>query len=149
VSLGLPLYCRIRKDEVLDNFIRGRIFEYIRVNPGSSYNRIMHELGVRNGTLVHHLKMLERHDMIYARRDGIYKRFFPRKLKVPKKAYLSGIQEMILKTITDNPGISQVDIAKELDKPKQVVHYHCRQMAKGGIIRRKKVGRTFKCRVKE
>jgi predicted transcriptional regulator len=148
VSFVLPLYCRIRKDEVLDNFIRGRIYEHVRSYPGSSYNRIMHSVGVRNGTLVHHLKMLERHGLVYSKRDGIYKRFYPKRMKVPKRPYLSEIQEMILETIEENPDMTQGEVAETLGKPGQVVHYHCRQLAKAGLIKRKKVGRTYRCRPK-
>lgn len=147
-AVAFPLYCKIRKKKVLDNFLRGRIYEHICSNPGASYNRIMHQLGVRNGTLAHHLRMLEHHEMVYGQRDGIHKRFFPSRMKTPKRPYLTELQELILDTVKENPGATQVDIARKLDRPKQVVHYHMRHLSKAGMIRRVKKGRKFKCYIK-
>jgi len=110
-----------------------------------SYNRIVHDLDVVNGTLVHHLSMLEQHDMIFAMREGFHKRFYPKHINVPERPYLSEIQEMVLKEVLMNPGSTQVEVAHALGKPEQVVHYHIRQLTKAGLIRRVKKGRKFLC----
>jgi hypothetical protein len=56
----LPLYSKMRPEEVLDSFIRGKILGYVRANPGCHYNLIKQDLKLHNGTLIHHLDTLER-----------------------------------------------------------------------------------------
>jgi DNA-binding transcriptional ArsR family regulator len=75
--LFVPLYSRIKKDRVLDNFTRGMIYGFIMSNPGVHYNFIKQKLGLNNGSIVYHLTVLERQELIKSERVGLYKRFYP------------------------------------------------------------------------
>jgi predicted GH43/DUF377 family glycosyl hydrolase/DNA-binding MarR family transcriptional regulator len=134
IPLIFPLYTRLKKEEVLDHFMRGRIYEHIRKNPGDHYNSIKLELELSNGILVYHLRTLEKHDMIYSKRDGRYKRFYHRGVKPDKIPLLTSIQGDILKTIYDTPGISSAELAFIFDRDRQDIYHNVKVLAKKGLI---------------
>jgi DNA-binding MarR family transcriptional regulator len=143
----MPFYSKIKKDDVLDNFVRGQIFDYIRLNPGTYYTELKNELGLRNGTLTHHLHMLEIQGFINSKREGIRKLFYPVGMKIPEDGGIrfSALQSKIIDTIKDNPGISQTKIAKKLDLPVSVVNYNVKVLGNIGVITITKKGRTTYC----
>ena len=78
------MFTRVQKDDVLDQFVRGEIYGYVKTNPGATYNEIMQKLGLKNGTLSYHLHMLEKMEMIKSRLEGIrYRAFYPTGMKFP------------------------------------------------------------------
>jgi predicted transcriptional regulator len=145
LMLFVPLYSRIKKEEVLDHFLRGRIFEFIRENPGEHYNIIKKELGLKNGSLAYHLNTLEKEDYIKSKRDGMYKRFYPKNMEVPAKPKmrLSPVQQNIFDVIKISPKITQKDIAEALKISQQVVSYHVNQLIELGVLRSERVGNTL------
>ncbi len=141
------LYSRLDKQRVLDNDVRRQICKYIEANPGDHYSSIKAKLKLKNGVLAHHLRKLEEQEMVRSCSDGIYKRFYPYKMRIPTKDIdsLTWFQMGIYNTIKERPGISQAQIAKELGESKQVVHYHVRLMEDAGVIKVEKVGISTKC----
>lgn len=140
--LWVPLYTKIRKEEVLDQFVRGRIFGFIEHNPGVTYSQIKRRIGVGNGTLTHHLSMLEKQNYIKAERDGLYKRFYPRDYHIDEDAIeLSALQKDIYVLAKTRPGISQKDLSEELGVSERVVSYHIHQMQEARLIRVERSGR--------
>jgi len=140
--LWVPLYTKIRKEEVLDQFVRGRIFGFIEHNPGVTYSQIKRRIGVGNGTLTHHLSMLEKQNYIKAERDGLYKRFYPRDYHIDEDAIeLSSLQKDIYVMAKTRPGISQKDLSDELGVSERVVSYHIHLMQEARLIRVERSGR--------
>jgi predicted transcriptional regulator len=120
------MYTRIKKEYILDNFTRGRIYGYIEANPGEHFNAIKRALDLKNGSLAYHLRTLEKGEFIVAKRDRGYTRFYPKSMKLPEKNIreLIPVQRNIMGIVTDNPGISQREIADKLEISYQLVHYH-------------------------
>jgi DNA-binding transcriptional ArsR family regulator len=146
--LFVPLYTKIHKDKVLDHFTRGRVYEYIRNNPGSHYSLIKRELGLNNGGLTYHLRTLEREELIRARRVGIYKLFYTTKTQIPETIGLglNELQKTIVESIRTNPGITQTEIgAKIPDKSQRTISHHIKTMERKGILVLEKDGRDTKC----
>lgn len=146
LSLFLPLYVRLKKKDVLSHFTRGQIFGYIQANPGAHYNAIIQYLGLHNGVGAYHLNVLEREGYIKSLRDGIYKRFYPKSMRIPeKRLHLSRIQKDVLSEIQKHPGITQKQISKLLDESKQVINYNVKVLESAGLIRMERVGRESSC----
>jgi DNA-binding MarR family transcriptional regulator/PKD repeat protein len=131
--LLVPLYSRLKRDEVLDNFERGRIYQYIMMNPGDYYSNIKKMLDMNNGTLTYHLKVLEQKEFIRSRTEGKLKRFYPYGMKVQQGSHRD-IQDLILETIYIHPGISQKEIASILGIHVSTVNYHVNMMVGAGIL---------------
>jgi PKD repeat protein len=138
-TLLIPLFTRLRKARILDHFERGRIYEHIRKTPGDSYSSIRKTLGIKNGALAHHLRVLEVHEYIVSRRDGMYKRFYPKGMRIPEGKHKS-IQEQLLEMIMGNPKITQKEMAERLGIDRSTVNYHIKILMAMGVIRSEKDG---------
>lgn len=152
LSLLIPLYTRIQKEDVLDQFVRGEIYGYIKANPGVHYNQIIRELDVKNGTLSHHLHMLEKTGMVKSRKEGLrYRVFYPTGVKFPEEERyrLTELQMSIIKMIKENEGISQKEIARALNVKHQTISYNVKVLQQAGFIRLRKKGRTTSCYIIE
>lgn len=143
ISLFIPLYMKLRKSKVLDNYDRGRVFQYIEMNPGEHYNQIKRDLSLPNGSLVHHLNVLEKADKIKSRRDGRFRRFYTKGTQVPQTngGELTEIQKRITDTVKDLPGITQKEMASLLGVHQSSVSYQMSRLEERGLIRTEKKGR--------
>jgi DNA-binding MarR family transcriptional regulator len=140
LSYLVPLYTRLKKDEILDHYVRGKIHGYILANPGDHYNSIKKTLGISNSSFAYHLSVLEREGVIKSRRDGIYKRFYPSEMRIPENGGLKESQRIIIETIKESPGISQKDIATMLGVSSSTVNYHLQDLIKDDIVITKRFG---------
>jgi hypothetical protein len=135
VVLLAPLFASVRRKRKDDNVLRNKIYATIVSKPGIHYNGIKYWLELSNGTLAHHLVILEREGMIKAKRDGLFKRYFPaeKETEVIAPEFMS-MEDKISILVRDNPGSSQTELAYLLDESKQKVHYNVRKMEDKGLI---------------
>ena len=147
----VPLYSKIKRERVLDHFVRGQIFGYIQANPGEHYNAIKDALGLTNGSLAHHLRTLEREQFIRSKRFGLYRRFYPFNFRLPADDAFqpNDVQVMILRVIRGSPGITQKDIADRLGLTPPTVNYHVSVLSDRNLIRVERRGRSTHCTVVE
>jgi DNA-binding transcriptional ArsR family regulator len=138
----VPLYRRLKGKKVLDNETRGMVRGYILANPGEHYSIIKRTLKLPNGTLTYHLKVLEDEGLVKSERDGIYKRFYPIEMQLPKNAtHLSRIQETILNEIIVKPGITESDLGKNIEVSPRVINYHVKALVSAGLIKAERFGK--------
>jgi DNA-binding transcriptional ArsR family regulator len=143
-TLLAPLFTRLKRDKVLDNFTRGQIFGYIRANPGAHYSAIQQVLEIENGVLAYHLRVLLRENYLVARNEGVYKRFYPRDYKIPKRrTLLTRLQVDIIEEVTRRPGVSQREVAVALGESKQVVSYNVGVLTDAGMLLAERRGREM------
>jgi len=146
--LGLilvPLYTKIKREKVMDHFVRGRIYEFVCQNPGVNYSAIKAQFKLTNGTVTYHLSMLERQEFIRAKQDGIYKRYFSNNGgPSPSDVEPMSLQLTIARAIREHPGMTQKEIAKHLGSSKQLVSYHIRRMKKDEQLETRRDGRSVR-----
>ncbi|RLF51191.1 MAG: hypothetical protein DRN24_05340, partial [Thermoplasmata archaeon] len=148
LSVFIPLYARLQKEDVLDQFVRGQIYGCIKMHPGIHYNQIRRDLNIKNGTLSYHLRVLEKTELIKSRREGLrYRAFYPTSMKFPEKERyrLTELQTNILEIIKKHDGISQKEIANILKKKPQVINYNIKVLKQAGLIISKKISRKTLC----
>jgi predicted transcriptional regulator len=157
---AVPLYTRLKKNKVLENFTRGKIYGFICAHPGTYFNHIKLTLALNNGTLAYHLSVLERDELVTSQNDGVYRRrFYPTEGRLPfvdggngkvhTYVQLNSTQNNIFKIIKDKPGLSQKDIAKLINKSTQVVNYNISTMAEKGLIKLEREGKITRCYAQE
>jgi uncharacterized repeat protein (TIGR01451 family) len=139
-----PLYSRLRRRDVMDHEARGMIIGYIKENPGEHFNSLKSKLDFRNGTLAHHLHILERERVIKSVRYGKYRRFFPIGMMVSRKAYPTELEQEILDVVKNRPGINQKTIAKKVGRSKSTVNYHIDILRRTDKIRTEKNGLSLR-----
>jgi len=140
----LPLYVRLKKEEVLDNFTRGRIYGYIQVHPGDCFTDVQRNLEVPSGTLTYHLDVLEREGLIKSRAVGSRRVFFAAGAS-EKVLELPTIQNAILLRATESPGVSVPDLAALLGVSRQLALYHARELARRNWLVLRRSGLQFRC----
>jgi PKD repeat protein len=139
--LLIPLYTKLKKEEILDQFTRGKIYGYIVANPGDHFNSIKKALKLSDGSFAHHVHILEKEGIIKSSRDGTHRRFYPKEMPIPENgSSLKKSQLLIIDKIKEAPGISQKDIAILLGVSSPTVNYHLKELLKKEIIRGERAG---------
>lgn len=123
--LLIPLYSRIKSEEVENSVARGEILGYLRQNPGAHYKLIKKDLGYGNNKLTYHLDVLQKSNRIKWRNDGRLKRYYPKKYSIPEE---TGIKNEILRIIDRLPGVNQKQIARSLDIDPRTAGKYLRQL---------------------
>jgi len=148
LTLLMPFYSRISKEDVLDQFVRGQIYGFIKTNPGVHYNQILRKVGVKNGTLSYHLGVLEKTELIQSRREGLkYRVFYPTGMSFPKseRFRLTGLQIQIINLLKKHPGISQKELARLLDHKPQTINYNMKVLDQANLVSVVRQGRKTTC----
>ncbi|MCD6461977.1 MAG: helix-turn-helix domain-containing protein [Thermoplasmata archaeon] len=146
--LGLlsPLFVRLEREKVLDNFIRGEIYGYVLGNPGCSFSDITSSLDLSNGVASYHLSVLVREGFLRTLKDGIRRRYYPMNTLVKKGRYIpSRLQKDIIRYLREHPGAGQSEVARALGESKQVIHYHMGVLRERGLVRVEREGRRTLC----
>jgi predicted transcriptional regulator len=145
MGLFVPLYTKLKKNEILDQFTRGKIYGYILANPGDHYNSIQNALGLPNGTFAYHLHVLEKEGYIRSARYGTRRCFFPANMRLPEQeTVLKAGQRLIIERILEEPGISQKEIADSLGVSSATVSYHIKGLLEMGVVQTERMGMRLK-----
>jgi predicted transcriptional regulator len=134
----VPLYNKLDQDKVLYNLIRGQIYGFIKAKPGEHYSSVKQELDLNNGTLAHHVKILEKEGYIKSKRDGFYTRFYPSGTNLLKP---DTIQHNLVEIIMNMPGKTQIEIVQLTNLSQQVISYNLKKLVREEVIRVEKSGR--------
>jgi DNA-binding transcriptional ArsR family regulator len=111
-----------KNNNLLDNLIRKRIFDYIKNNSGIHYRAILNDLDLPMGVLTYHLERLSKDNYIASIQDGKYKRYYIKGSEKEFRNHISDIQKAIIRIINENQGISQIKIAEIMDV-KENIYY--------------------------
>jgi predicted transcriptional regulator len=143
--IGSFFFQRINRAVKLNNARRKMIYERVQQNPGIHFSALMKDLDLKPGVASYHINRLEKMELIKSYQDGMYRRFYLFEDKVETKIMLSDLQKMILITVKDEPGISQVDISRMIGRSKMVINYHVRFLRDLGILIMEREGRKTHC----
>jgi DNA-binding MarR family transcriptional regulator len=138
----VPLYSLVHDEKVLDHFFRGRLFEYIKENPGVTFTALKEHFEVNNGTLTYHLHRLEKEDLITFRNLGKYKLFYADGVRIKGvEVVISPMDKEIIEIISSEPGItsSQVIAMLKGERSSRTVSRHLKQLERKGFIEVKKL----------
>ena len=138
----VPLYTRLRKSEALEDFNRGQIYRTIAEHPGIRYSEIKEMVGIGNGVLSYHLKVLQSMKYVKSIGDMTYKRFYlwgaaamlPPDLEKP----FTPIQKAIVDYLHSNSWMSQSVIADSLKLKQQTVSKNLRSLEHSSIVKKVK-----------
>ncbi|HVL49274.1 MAG TPA: MarR family transcriptional regulator [Candidatus Thermoplasmatota archaeon] len=136
------LYTRLARDDVTGHKLRAALLEAIKATPGVTFTELRARFRAASGTLVHHLRTLERHRLVTSRRDGALRRFFVAGTSPAVLAATtpSPAQGRILAMLAEGP-LSQREIAERLGITKQGANHHVKTLARRGLIAVREDGR--------
>ena len=148
----IPLYTYIHEENALDHFTRGRIYQYIKDNPGAYYSIIKKELGLNNGVLSYHLQTLSRVELVKSKRSGIRKMFFITGTPLPSEisAKLNYMETSIRSLVSENPGITHREIREKFpDKSRRTISHYVKKLSRKDYIYLVKEGKYSRCYPRE
>ncbi len=137
LSLILPQYTRLKKDQVVSQDTRLAIMDEVQKNPGITYNVLMRTLELKNGILAYHLQVLHREGLLRSRNNGMYKHFFMKGEDIPGQlVVLSETQVRVLNYLRQEmKGLSPEDIGTGLGMPYSSVNYSLKKLLKTGQVK--------------
>ena len=126
---------------LLNQTSRMTVFNFIKDNPGLHFRAISDCLRMPIGVLQYHLGLLVNGGLIFAYRDGRYKRFFESKKFTDKEmetisALRHKVSGMILIALLKKPQMTHRDLAKQLNISSQALSWHMKQLEKVNFIER-------------
>jgi len=145
-ALVAPLYTRLRQPEILDNDVRNRIYEIIRTNPGISARAVHRESAQSWGTVVYHLRQLERHHLVVSRTLGRTRNYYEnhgkyKGMEVQLACLQSDRALSLARIILAQPGVTQELLAAGSGFPQPTTSYYVRKLRKAGLVDEVREGR--------
>ncbi len=141
----IPMYSRLQKDTLADEPTRQRLLTTIYTEPGSNFTLLKEKLGLHNGTLAHHLNILETNQMIASHRSGRQRLFFPfgstNNNNIRNSLITNPTQKDIIQMVKENPGITQSMISQKLGMSRQKINYHVNSLSNNSILKVERQGR--------
>jgi DNA-binding MarR family transcriptional regulator len=129
------VFARLKRDSLLDHFIRGTLYQVIRENPGIHFAEIRRRTQLANGVASHHLRVLEKGGYIRVVVDGTKTKFYTTDRPMEPEVYgISDTDRAILTPVTDTPGIGQGDLAIRLDRSPSAISRSVAHLTAVGFV---------------
>lgn len=148
-ALALPLFSRVAKGDVLDHELRSQIYEAVKAEPGVSPHDLVARQQVGWSTVVYHLNVLERNELIIAIRDGRYRRYFDRssgRFANGRKQVVAALKNettaAIAQHIREQPGAVQRRIAEQFGLAASSVHWHIKRLVEADLVTKERRAQT-------
>lgn len=143
------LYTRLNKPDILDNDVRNRIYDIIRDNPGISAREVHRRSEQSWGTVVYHLRQLERHHLVVSRALGRTRNYYEnhgkyRGMEVQLACLQSERALTLARAIVGRPGITQEQLAEVSGFPQPTTSYYVRKLKQAGLVEEQREGRYVK-----
>ena len=140
----IPMYSRLQKDTLADEPTRQKLLKYIYAEPGANFKQLKDKFSLHNGTLAHHINILENHDIITSHRSGRQRLFFPMGVNqnISRVSLVTNeTQRNIMDIVKETPGITQSMISRQLTMSRQKINYHVNSLVDKAFLKIEKHGR--------
>jgi len=140
------------KEDPLQLDTRKRIFDLIENSPGIHFREISRRLEIPMGVVEYHINYMLKRDMIVARMEGRYKRYYTEgKIGSKEKRVLAFLRKDVPRAIIMflmlNPGARHRDLKAELGISGSTLSFHLKKMIKKEVILEEGDGGTKKFHV--
>lgn len=141
---SLLLFTRIDHDRALDHPRRTRIFQYVREHPGERFQDVRRALGLPNGVVLHHVRILAGANLLRLAREGRRCRLFDAEAGAAEP-WLSPLQHQLLDVLRITPGLSQRALARAVGVSDRTMSYHMTALSRHSLVRFNRDGTTKRC----
>lgn len=145
--IGLPLFSRLSKDDLLENGGREMLFNLVDTNPGIGLAQLADQSGLGWGTTVYHLGRLEQGGFISSMKNGQNRHFFKnghpaaqqkKAIAVLKNPAAAQVARYLLAT----PGATGKTIACGLGMGAPTVTKYVKRLEEEGLVETLREGRS-------
>jgi predicted transcriptional regulator len=131
---AVAAFTRIQQDRALGHERRDRIVRLLEATPGRSFSDVKRTLGLTNGVIVHHLRILEAQGLVCRRREGKRVRLYAGPAPPPDTPYLTQVQQRLLRAVAGRPGAVQRELIQGTGLARSTASYHLRHLAVAGMV---------------
>ncbi len=133
-------------EKALELDTRRNIYEHITAVPGTHFREIHRRLSIPTGVVEYHLKYLEDRDLIVARKEGRYKRYYitgsmGSKDKMLMSLLRQKIPRHILMQLLLKPKTTHKELRKLFSISASTLSFHLSKLLKSEVIEQIKSGR--------
>ena len=139
-AFGLALFSRIAQEDILTHGRRAELFEFIKQNPGERIENARRALGISNGSMHYHLKVLSERNLIRVLRDGGLARLYPAGPKINPQPYVPAQRRRFVDLLSSRPGVTQREAAMLLGISERMASYHIQTLSTQGLVEVKPEG---------
>ena len=134
---------KLAGEEILGRLVRRGIHRCVSARPGIHYSALKEELGLSDGVLNHHLRVLEKEGMVVSRKERYRRCFYPGGRKVSLRGLdgLTDLQAGVLYHVQLEQGLTQGALSERLGVSKQALNYHLRELCSRKLVYRRREGR--------
>lgn len=132
-----------RGDDSLTHDCRAFLFDQIELEPGINLSALSDRTAVALSTIRHHLRVLERAEVIRSEKRRGKRRFYPASFDRGEleRAIRSG-PTPLLEALESLKQPSGKELASELDRDPSTVSHHLTRLEEAGVVNRKRDGKT-------
>ncbi len=139
-------YTRITRENVLQRKVRFLLFEYIRDHPGTRFTEVRDAIGLQNGAAAYHLSVLEKQGFVHSETKRHRRWYYPSgDASLWKDLPVSPVQDSILRTVRERPGIAVRELSRTLNRGPSSVGYNVRALSREGLLRVQREGLLVRC----
>lgn len=142
LAAGWGLFSRFERETILNQTVRAEIHQMIQMRPGITFAELREGLGLSNSCAMHHLALLEQHELIRRVRTPYRTHFFLRGPRTPAPEELDEVRNRIRVMLLETPRLSGSEIARRLGMTRQATYYHLRRLKYAGALACDRRGRT-------
>jgi predicted transcriptional regulator len=147
IGPAILLFSRLEEEAVLSHGTRDRLFQTVRTRPGVSPQELVETHSASWSTVMYHLRVLERHGLVIAVRDGRHRRYFEAASgrwangrKLAMAAMCNPTTAELARMVHAEPGIVQRRLATRLNLAPSSVSWHIRRLERVALVERQRDG---------
>lgn len=141
--LAATLYARFSKADTLRHEVRAGIHAHVEKHPGIRYEDLRRDLGLANGVLAYHLRVLARDGYVFSRAEWTRRRFYATGAPAPQAR---GAHDTVLRLLRGRPDQSAADVARALGMSRQLARYHLKALERAGSVQARGQGQAVRYR---
>ncbi|MHB8604940.1 MAG: winged helix-turn-helix transcriptional regulator [Thermoplasmatota archaeon] len=145
----IPLWTRLARADITRHPKRERLLALVRDAPGVSTRELAERARMNDGTLLHHLRALERAHFVKSLRVARDRVWFETGTAVPAREALEAraapTRRALLEAIAREPGLSETELASRAGLVKATVHHHLRSLHGARLVELRRSGLHVRC----
>ncbi len=149
----LSLYTRLNPDKIESDIaqqnIRGRIYQFVKDNPGVNLSTIKEEMKLGYGTVVYHLEVLQRERYLRTATAGRRKEFWSKRdFPGLDETGLTDIQRVILEALQKDGPMTRKTLEEKTGLAKSTLGSNIRQLVQAEKLEEQGEGKEKVCSVR-
>lgn len=147
--LAVPLYARLRGHELTRHPKRAALLALLRERPGLTTRDLVVSTRMNQGTILHHLRALERGGLVRSKRVGRERAWADKAAGRLDRPTLDTLREpmraRIVEALRQAPGLTQRELARALGLSPATVSHHLGALKDAGLVTVRREGVRARC----